>query len=57
MVCVNGAAARLAHKGDVIIIAAYGMVDVAEAEAVVPRVVRVDGANRALPDASPERPR
>ena len=41
VVCVNGAAAHLTKKGDVIIIAAWGL---------------VDAANRALPGSHPERP-
>ena len=58
VVCVNGAAARLAHKGDIVIVAAYGLVDMVEAaRGVVPRVVRVDASNRPLPDTTPEQPR
>ncbi len=49
---INGAAARLAHPGDLIIIAAY--VSLLRAEALVwrPRVVHVDATNRPLATAS-----
>jgi aspartate 1-decarboxylase len=48
---INGAAARLAHPGDLIIIAAYVSLPRAEAVAWRPRVVYVDAANRPLPTA------
>jgi aspartate 1-decarboxylase len=38
---VNGAAARLVHKGDTIIVISYGSYDEAELERYVPRVVHV----------------
>lgn len=44
-VCVNGAAARLVHIGDVVIIMTYAHLDERELEAHQPRVVRVDGKN------------
>lgn len=43
---INGAAARLAHKGDKVIIVNYGMLDEAEFAAHQPRVVIVDDHNR-----------
>lgn len=43
---INGAAARLVHPGDVVIIISYCAVTDAEARALVPRVVFVDAANR-----------
>ena len=46
---VNGAAARLAQKGDLVIIIAYARMDEAEAKAFTPRVLLVDGQNRPLP--------
>jgi len=46
---VNGAAARLAQKGDLVIIVAYARMEEAEAKSFQPRVVLVDGANRPLP--------
>jgi aspartate 1-decarboxylase len=44
-ICLNGAAARLVHKGDLIIIASYGEYDEAEVEAHVPKLVYVNEAN------------
>lgn len=46
VICMNGAAARLVHPGDVVIIIAYGMFDEAEARTHKPRVVLVDASNR-----------
>jgi aspartate 1-decarboxylase len=43
---VNGAAARLAQKGDLVIIVAYARMEEAEAKAFTPRVLLVDGKNR-----------
>ncbi|MET7299001.1 MULTISPECIES: aspartate 1-decarboxylase [Embleya] len=42
---INGAAARLVHTGDLVIIIAYAQVTDAEARAMKPRVVFVDAAN------------
>jgi aspartate 1-decarboxylase len=46
VVCLNGAAARLVHPGDTVIIISYADLDDAEARVFEPRVVFVDGANR-----------
>ncbi|HEX4637086.1 MAG TPA: aspartate 1-decarboxylase [Rhizomicrobium sp.] len=43
---INGAAARRAQKGDLVIIIAYARMEEAEARSFVPRVVLVDAANR-----------
>lgn len=43
---INGAAARLVHPGDLVIIISYASLDDAEARAFVPRVVHVDAGNR-----------
>ena len=43
---VNGAAARLAQKGDLVIIVAYARMEEAEAKSFTPRVVLVDANNR-----------
>ena len=43
---VNGAAARLAQKGDLVIIVAYARMEEAEAKTFTPRVLLVDGKNR-----------
>jgi aspartate 1-decarboxylase len=48
---VNGAAARLAQKGDLVIIVAYARMEEAQARSFQPRVVLVDAANRPLPPA------
>ncbi|MFE0461116.1 aspartate 1-decarboxylase [Kitasatospora sp. NPDC058965] len=45
---INGAAARLIHQGDLVIIISYTTVDDAAARALVPRVVMVDAANQVL---------
>jgi aspartate 1-decarboxylase len=43
---INGAAARLVHPGDVVILIAYGQMDTAEAKEFRPSVVFVDAENR-----------
>lgn len=43
---INGAAARLVHPGDLVILIAYGQMEDAEARRYEPRVVFVDAANR-----------
>jgi aspartate 1-decarboxylase len=47
-ICLNGAAARLVHVGDTIIIISYGIMDSSEAEGFIPKVVQVDGKNRKI---------
>jgi aspartate 1-decarboxylase len=44
-VCVNGAAARLVHLGDRVIICAYAQLDETEAERFHPKIVLVDEIN------------
>jgi aspartate 1-decarboxylase len=44
---VNGAAARLVHRGDTVIVLTYAAYDGAELDAFEPRVVHVDERNRA----------
>lgn len=44
-ICVNGAAARLVSKGDLVIIASYFNVDEAEAALHEPKLIYVDGEN------------
>jgi len=46
--CVNGAAARLAEKGDTVIVVSYGFVDAREAASHRPKIVKVGSANRIL---------
>jgi aspartate 1-decarboxylase len=46
--CLNGAAARLVHPGDKVIIITYGDFDDAELEGYQPTIVHVDAGNRAI---------
>jgi aspartate 1-decarboxylase len=46
--CLNGAAARLVHPGDRIIVISYADYEDAELDGFEPRIVHVDDANRAL---------
>jgi aspartate 1-decarboxylase len=48
---VNGAAARLAQPGDIVIVLTFGIYEPEELEAYRPVVVHVDDANRALAPA------
>ncbi|WP_293787497.1 aspartate 1-decarboxylase [uncultured Aeromicrobium sp.] len=43
---INGAAARLVHPGDLVILIAYGQMEDAEAREFTPSVVFVDAENR-----------
>jgi aspartate 1-decarboxylase len=45
-VCLNGASARLAKKGDIIIILSYCHVEDSEATSFLPRLVYVNSQNR-----------
>jgi aspartate 1-decarboxylase len=44
-ISINGAAAHMAAKGDVVIIASYSVLDESEVEAHSPMLVYVDGEN------------
>lgn len=44
-ICINGAAARLAVKGDIVIILCYSQVSDEEARRTSPRLVYVDSSN------------
>ncbi|WP_373814332.1 aspartate 1-decarboxylase [Neisseria dentiae] len=46
VVCLNGAAARLVQKGDIVIIMSYVMLSEPEIAAHEPKVVLVDGQNK-----------
>jgi aspartate 1-decarboxylase len=48
VVGVNGAAARLVHPGDIVILIAYAQLETAEARSLEPSVVFVDAANRVV---------
>jgi aspartate 1-decarboxylase len=43
---INGAAARLVHTGDLVILIAYAVMETAQARSFQPRVVFVDAGNR-----------
>ena len=45
-ICLNGAAARKAEKGDLIIIVAYALLDEQEQKTFVPQIVHVDENNK-----------
>lgn len=45
---INGAAARLVHSGDLVIIIAYAQVSAEELPTFAPRVVHVDAHNRVV---------
>lgn len=47
-ICLNGAAARLVHPGDLVIIAAFAHFDEKEADRHFPKVVFVDEQNRII---------
>ena len=53
IVCLNGAAARLGQRGDIIIIIAYALMEAAEAETYEPRLIFVDEQNRMVPARDP----
>lgn len=46
IICMNGAAARWAHKGDKVIIISYALMDAKTAKAHSPRIVFVNEKNR-----------
>ncbi|MCD8024941.1 MAG: aspartate 1-decarboxylase [Candidatus Gastranaerophilales bacterium] len=45
-ICINGAAARKAQKGDIVIIAAYALLSEEEQKTFVPKIVHVDKNNK-----------
>ena len=55
VICLNGAAARKAQVGDVVIIIAYGLMDAKEAKENEPKVVMVDEHNRIVADIGREK--
>ncbi len=48
VICANGAAAHLLHPGDMVIIMAYGLVDLDREDPPAGRVVLVDERNRMI---------
>ena len=53
IICLNGAAARLVHPGDRIIVISYADYDDAELVDFEPRIVHVDNRNRELAAPAP----
>lgn len=51
-ICLNGAAARMVQKGDLVIIATFAMIDEKELENFTPTVVQVDANNRMVNTAN-----
>lgn len=47
-ICLNGAAARKAQKGDIIIILSYALLSEEEQKTFVPKIVHVDENNKIL---------
>jgi len=47
-ICLNGAAARMAQKGDKVIICSYCSLDAEEAKSHTPRVVLLDDNNKII---------
>lgn len=47
-ICLNGPAARLGQKGDLVLIIAYGSVELEKADQHVPRIVKVDSNNKPI---------
>ena len=52
VICLNGAAARCAMKGDIVIIIAYAQMDEQEARTLKPKVVLVDEKNHIVKNFS-----
>ena len=52
VICINGAAARLVAKGDIIIILSYCQVSDGEAMDITPKMVYVDRENRIVREES-----
>lgn len=46
VICLNGAAARLVHVGDTVIIISYAMMTEEEARSYKPRIAILDGSNK-----------
>ena len=57
VICLTGAAARMAAVGDIVIIIAYAGMDEKEARGFVPKVVMVHGENHILRERGTEKER
>ncbi len=55
VICLNGAAARLSHVGDTVIIIAYALCTPEEAKELQPKVAMVGADNKLLGEHGPER--
>lgn len=55
VICLNGAAARLVHVGDTVIIIAYASMSEQEAITYQPKVVMVDANNKIVEQRGCER--
>ncbi len=51
-VCLNGAAARLVHRGDKVIVITYADYEDAELEGFAPMIVHVDGDNAVVDETT-----
>jgi aspartate 1-decarboxylase len=51
-VCLNGAAARLVHRGDKVIVITYADYEHDELEGFAPKVVHVDRSNRPIDETT-----
>ena len=47
-ICINGAAAHLASKGDIVIIVAYGNTNIQEAKTCIPHIIHVNQHNQII---------
>ena len=54
VICLNGAAARLVQKGDVVIIIAYCFVDENEARNLNPKILILDENNKVIEEINKE---
>jgi aspartate 1-decarboxylase len=54
-ICLNGAAAHLVSRGDLVILVTYAELEEEEARQHVPRTIFVDGHNRILSGAQAQR--
>jgi len=55
VICLNGAAARCVHVGDIVIIMAYALMTAEEAKTLVPKVIMLDENNKMLCDHGQEK--
>ncbi|MCQ2374020.1 MAG: aspartate 1-decarboxylase [Phascolarctobacterium sp.] len=55
VICLNGAAARCVHVGDIVIIMGYALMTEEEAKTFVPKVIMLDENNKIMGDHGPEK--